>query len=39
MPALMILVAGPAVGADEMVALTRRHGKPVYRSLDEVPTA
>jgi hypothetical protein len=32
-------IGGASVGADEMVALTRSHGKPVYFSLDEVPRA
>jgi hypothetical protein len=32
-------IGGPSVGADEMVALARRHGKPVYFSLEEVPSA
>jgi hypothetical protein len=32
-------IGGALVGADEMVALTRSQGKPVYRSLDEVPRA
>jgi hypothetical protein len=30
-------VGGPSTGADEMVELARKHGKAVYRSLDEVP--
>jgi hypothetical protein len=32
-------IGGASAGADEMVALTRSHGKPVYFSLDEVPRA
>ena len=32
-------IGGPSVGADEMVAITRSQGKPVYFSLDEVPRA
>jgi hypothetical protein len=32
-------IGGASVGADEMVALTRSQGKPVYWSLDEVPRA
>jgi hypothetical protein len=30
-------IGGPSAGADEMVALATAHGRPVYRSLDEVP--
>jgi hypothetical protein len=30
-------IGGASVGADEMVALAREHGKAVYASLDEVP--
>jgi len=30
-------IGGPSAGADEMVALARRHGKLVFHSLDEVP--
>ena len=30
-------IGGPSAGADEMVALARRHGKAVYYSLDEIP--
>jgi hypothetical protein len=30
-------IGGSSVGADEMVAITRSLGKPVYLSLDEVP--
>jgi hypothetical protein len=30
-------IGGASVGADEMVAITRSLGKPVYLSLDEVP--
>jgi hypothetical protein len=32
-------IGGPSQGADEMVAITRSLGKPVYFSLDEVPRA
>jgi hypothetical protein len=32
-------IGGASVGADEMVALTRSHGKPVYFSHGEVPRA
>ena len=32
-------IGGPSVGADEMVAMTRSLGKPVYFSLGEVPSA
>jgi hypothetical protein len=32
-------IGGASAGADEMVALARQHGKPVYYSLDEVPGA
>lgn len=32
-------IGGPSTGADEMVALARRFGKAVYRSLEEVPPA
>ena len=30
-------IGGPSAGADEMVALARQHGKPVYHSLRDVP--
>jgi len=30
-------MGGSSAGADEMVALTRQHGKAVYFSLDEIP--
>jgi hypothetical protein len=30
-------IGGPSAGADEMVALAEQHGKPVYRSLEDVP--
>ena len=33
----VLRVGGPSVGADEMVALARAAGKPVYSSIDEVP--
>ena len=32
-------IGGASAGADEMVALARQHGKPVYYSLSEVPGA
>jgi hypothetical protein len=32
-------IGGPSAGADEMVALARSHGRPVYYSLAEVPAA
>jgi hypothetical protein len=32
-------IGGASTGADEMVALTRRDGKPVYFSLGDVPRA
>ena len=32
-------IGGPSAGADEMVALSERLGKAVYRSLAEVPSA
>jgi len=32
-------IGGASVGADEMVALAKRHGKRVYFSIDEVPSA
>ena len=32
-------IGGASAGADEMVALARQHGKPVYYSLSEVPSA
>jgi hypothetical protein len=32
-------IGGPSAGADEMVALARQHGKAIYFSLDEIPTA
>jgi len=32
-------IGGPSVGADEMVALARQHGKAVYFSIDEIPGA
>jgi hypothetical protein len=30
-------IGGPSVGADEMVAIAREHGKAVYFSIDEIP--
>jgi len=32
-------IGGTSAGADEMVALARQHGKAVYYSLNEVPSA
>lgn len=32
-------IGGASVGADEMVALALEHGKAVYRSMDEIPSA
>jgi hypothetical protein len=32
-------IGGASAGADEMVALARQHGKPVFHSLSEVPSA
>jgi type III secretory pathway component EscU len=32
-------IGGPSHGADEMVALAREHGKAVYFSLEEIPSA
>ena len=32
-------IGGPSAGADEMVELTRRHGKAVYFSFEEIPDA
>ena len=32
-------IGGASAGADEMVALTRQHGKAVYYSLDDIPSA
>jgi hypothetical protein len=32
-------IGGPSTGADEMVSLAREHGKAVYFSIDEIPTA
>ena len=32
-------IGGASSGADEMVALARHHGKPVYFSLEEIPGA
>jgi hypothetical protein len=33
-----LCIGGASVGADEMVALTRSLGKPVYFSIDDVPS-
>ena len=30
-------IGGPSVGADEMVAIAREHGKAIYFSIDEIP--
>jgi hypothetical protein len=32
-------IGGPSAGADEMVSLARLHGKAVYYSLEEIPSA
>lgn len=32
-------IGGASAGADEMVAIARQHGKAVYLSIDEIPTA
>jgi hypothetical protein len=32
-------IGGPSAGADRMVATAERLGKPVYRSLEEIPRA
>ena len=32
-------IGGASAGADEMLALTRQHGKAVYYSLQEIPSA
>ena len=32
-------IGGASAGADEMVALARQHGKAVYHSLEDIPTA
>jgi len=32
-------IGGASAGADEMVALARQHGKAVYYSLEEIPSA
>ena len=32
-------IGGASAGADEMVALARQHGKAVYRSFEDIPTA
>jgi len=32
-------IGGPSAGADEMVALARQHGKAVYMSITDVPSA
>jgi hypothetical protein len=35
----VLRIGGASVGADEMVALARQHGKAVYFSIDEMPAA
>lgn len=30
-------IGGPSAGADEMVALTRAHGRPVWHALNQIP--
>jgi hypothetical protein len=35
----VLRIGGPSTGADEMVALAREEGKPVYLSLKEIPDA
>ena len=35
----VLRIGGASAGADEMVALARARGKPVYRSLDEIERA
>lgn len=30
-------IGGPSTGADEMVALARRHGKSIYLSYEDIP--
>jgi hypothetical protein len=32
-------IGGPSAGADEMVSLAKQHGKTVYLSLQDVPSA
>ena len=32
-------IGGPSAGADEMVALARQHGKAVYFSIEDIPSA
>ena len=32
-------IGGPSAGADEMVDLAKQHGKAVYYSLDDIPSA
>jgi hypothetical protein len=36
---MCLRLGGPSTGADEMVALARQHGKIIYYSLDEIPSA
>ena len=33
----VLRVGGPSGGADEMVAIAREHGKPVFAAVDELP--
>jgi len=35
----VLRVGGSSAGADEMVTLARQHGKPVYFSLEEIPSS
>ncbi len=35
----VVRIGGPSAGADEMVALARQHGKAVYFSIEEIPSA
>lgn len=35
----VLRIGGPSAGADEMVAIARRHGKAVYFSHGEIPSA
>ena len=32
-------IGGASAGADEMVALAKQHGKTIYSSIEEIPTA
>ncbi len=33
----VLRIGGPSAGADEMVGIAQRHGRPVYRRLEDVP--